>query len=330
MAPTRELAIQIHSETQKFTAPTELRTVCIYGGGSMGEQRSQLRYPCQILIATPGRLIDMLGQRALTLRTMEFLVLDEADRMLDLGFGPQIRQVITEFDMPPAESRQTLLFSATFPREVESLAEEFMRVDVTRIEVGLQDAPSLIEQRFQYCKDGSKFSALLELLSDISGQTLVFAERKRTVDQIEDYLHDEGSSVVGIHGDRDMHTRLAALRAFTSGQAQIMVATDVAARGIDIPSVAHVINVDLPTDLDSYIHRIGRTGRAGRKGIAISFWNEGNGQFLAQLCQHFRRHNQGIPHELEEYAGGGFRTGGQWRGRRMPTPVSYAPVSYRR
>jgi ATP-dependent RNA helicase DDX3X len=181
-----------------------------------------------------------------------------------------------------------------------------------------------------YCPESSKFSALLEVLTEVTGQTLVFAERKRSVDQIEDYLYDEGRAVVAIHGDREMHNRLAALGEFTSGKAQILVATDVAARGIDIPSVAHVINIDLPTDVDSYIHRIGRTGRAGRRGIATSFWNEGNDQFLAQLCQHFKANKQGIPEGLEDYGRGGFRFGGQRRGRGMPRTSSYSNVSYRR
>jgi ATP-dependent RNA helicase DDX3X len=219
--------------------------------------------------------------------------------------------------MPHPEERQTLLFSATFPAEVQNLAARFMRPDVTRIEVGVQDAPSLIEQRFFYCSDSSKFASLLEIIAEVEGQTLVFAERKVTVDHIEDYLFDSGCAVVAIHGDRDMPDRLAALRGFTNGRAKIMVATDVAARGIDIPNVAHVINVDLPADLDSYIHRIGRTGRAGRRGIATSLWNESNAGFLSQLCQHFRKNRQAIPDGLDEFEresrGGG--RGGYARGR---------------
>jgi ATP-dependent RNA helicase DDX3X len=302
LVPTRELALQIETETRKFTDRSNLKAVCIFGGASMGQQLKQLRYATDILIATPGRLIDILQQGNLTLSQVQYLVLDEADRMLDMGFEPQINRIINEADMPDADGRQTLLFSATFPAEVRALATRFMRADVTRIEVGVQDAPSLIEQRFFYCSEGSKFSSLLEVISHVDGQTLVFAERKLNVDRIEEYLYDEGCAVVAIHGDREMADRLAALRGFSSGKAKIMVATDVAARGIDIPSVAHVINLDLPADVDSYIHRIGRTGRAGKKGIATSLWNESNAAFLTQLCQHFRENRQPIPDELEDFA----------------------------
>jgi ATP-dependent RNA helicase DDX3X len=197
----------------------------------------------------------------------------------------------------------------------------------------MQDAPTLIEQRFLYCPDSSKLSALLEVLGEVQGQTLVFAERKRSVDQIEDYLYDEGKAVVAIHGDREMHNRLAALSAFTTGKAAILVATDVAARGIDINDVAHVINVDLPTDVDSYIHRIGRTGRAGKRGIATSFWNEGNDAFLGQICHHFKANRQAIPEGLEEFSRAGSRYGGgraQRGGYGLPRTGSYAHVGYRR
>jgi ATP-dependent RNA helicase DDX3X len=335
LVPTRELALQIQTETNKFTERSDLKTVCVFGGASIGDQLRQLRYARDILIATPGRLIDILQQGHLHLSAVRYLILDEADRMLDMGFEPQIDQVINRFDMPYPENRQTLLFSATFPAEVQDLARRFMRPDVTRIEVGVQDAPSLIEQRFFYCPDSSKFSSLLEIITQVEGQTLVFAERKVTVDHIEEYLFDSGCAVVAIHGDRDMADRLAALRGFTNGRAKIMVATDVAARGIDIPSVAHVINIDLPSDLDSYIHRIGRTGRAGKHGIATSLWNESNGAFLGQLCQHFRDNRQAIPEGLEDFArdnygrgGGGYRRGSRGGGGRgIPRDRSWGNMS---
>jgi ATP-dependent RNA helicase DDX3X len=317
LVPTRELALQIQTETTKFTECSDLKSVCVFGGSPMGDQLRQLRSARDILIATPGRLIDILQHGQLRLQNVRYLVLDEAYRMLDMGFEPQIDEVINHFDMPYPDNRQTLLFSATFPAEVRGLANRFMRRDVTRIEVGLQDPPRLIEQRFLYCTDSSKFSSLLEVISEVEGQTLVFAERKVTVDRIENYLYDSGCSVVAIHGDREMENRLAALRGFTNGRAQIMVATDVAARGIDIPNVAHVINVDLPSDLDSYIHRVGRTGRAGKKGIATSFWNEGNTPVLGQLVRHFRTNGQALPDGLEEFveSGGGRGMGGGGGGR---------------
>jgi ATP-dependent RNA helicase DDX3X len=302
LAPTRELALQIQEHTDKFTHGTHIRTICVYGGTPIYQQLRELNYACHILIATPGRLIDILKRGNLTLSCVQFLILDEADRMLDMGFEPQIREVIEGYDMPPSGSRQTLLFSATFPREVQNLALSYMKKDMTRIEVGLQDAPTLIDQNFEYSPDHSKMSALIDALNKVDGPTLVFAERKQYVDRIEDYLYDEGCAVVAIHGDRDMRDRLAALNAFTNGRARIMVATDVAARGIDIPNVAHVINLDLPTDLDSYIHRIGRTGRAGNRGIATSFWNENNERFLEVLIVHYNQTKQPIPEGLEEFA----------------------------
>ena len=302
LAPTRELALQIQDQTNKFSRGTNIRTVCVYGGTPIYNQLKELNYPCNILIATPGRLIDILKRGNLTLSNVQFLILDEADRMLDMGFEPQIREVIEGYDIPPVSERQTLLYSATFPREVQNLARSFMKPDMTRIEVGLQDAPSLIDKMFEYCPEHSKLSALLGALEKVDGPTLIFAERKTSVDRIEEFLYDEGCAVVAIHGDRDMRDRLAALKAFTNGRAKIMVATDVAARGIDIPNVAHVINLDLPTDLDSYIHRIGRTGRAGRHGVATSFWNETNEPFLQVLINHFNQTNQEIPEGLQDFA----------------------------
>lgn len=340
LVPTRELALQIQTETNKFTNGTGLKTVCVFGGASINDQLRLLRYSCDILIATPGRLIDIMQRGQLHLCAVQHLILDEADRMLDMGFEPQIDKVINGFDMPTPDQRQTLLFSATFPTEVQNLARKFMRPDVTRIEVGMQDAPSLIEQRFLYVPETSKLSALLDVIGEVDGQTLVFAERKVKVDHIEEFLYDEGCHVVAIHGDRDMQDRRAALRGFINGRAKIMIATDVAARGIDIPDVAHVINLDLPNDVDSYIHRIGRTGRAGKRGIATSFWNETNSSFLMTLIAHFRQNRQPIPEGLEEFdrenrksSGGGGSRGHGGRGNRgrgnFPRDHSFNNVNYR-
>lgn len=320
LVPTRELAIQIYKETQKFCGQSPIKTVLVYGGENIKFQLNQFRYGCDILIATPGRLIDIMNHGELSLANVQLLILDEADRMLDMGFQPQISHVIQNFDMPPPQNRQTLLFSATFPDMVKNLALEYMKKDITRIEVGMQDAPSLIEQRFIYVPDRFKLSKLMEIIGDtlvydentdngttidkdklLQHQTLVFAERRNAVDNIEDFLYEEGCHVVAIHGERDMENRQAALRGFTNGKAQIMVATDVAARGLDIPNVSHIINLDLPTDLDTYTHRIGRTGRAGKKGLATSFWNENNVNFLNNLINHLHEARLPIPEGLEEY-----------------------------
>jgi ATP-dependent RNA helicase DDX3X len=300
LVPTRELALQIEQEVHRFTAGTALRVVSVFGGAPGSEQIRQLHRGADIIIATPGRLQDFLDRGHVRLWNVAVLVLDEADRMLDMGFEPQISQVINGYDMPVPGERQTLLFSATFPPEIRDLAQRFMRDGVTRIEVGAQEAPAVIEQRFVHAPEGTKPTALLDAIGSVDGQTLVFAERKSTVDAIEDFLEAEQYRVVAIHGDRDWQMRLAALRGFKNGRADIMVATDVAARGLDIPTVAHVINVDLPGDVDTYIHRIGRTGRAGRHGVATSLWNEHNIEFLLQLCANFRRNRQTIPQELGE------------------------------
>jgi ATP-dependent RNA helicase DDX3X len=248
-------------------------------------------------------MIDHLDRSTVSLRAVSWLILDEADRMLDMGFEPQISRIINGFDMPYPDDRQSLMFSATFPAGVQELAANFMKPDAARIEVGMQDAPSLIEQRFVRVEDGHKFSALLQIISEVDGQTLVFTERKVSVDRIEEYLLDEGCHVVGIHGDREMQQRLAALRSFTVGRAKIMVATDVAARGLDIPNVAHVINMDLPGDVDTYTHRIGRTGRAGKRGLATSFWNDSNGAFLSAYVAHMKQSKLEIPPGLDKFDG---------------------------
>ena len=320
LVPVRELAQQELEQTEHFCSRSNLKVVCIYGGAPMNKQISYLRYGVDILIATPGRLIDFFDRGLISMSNVHYLILDECDKMLDMGFEPQIWQIIKAMDMPPNEQRQNLLFSATFPRAVQQLAQQFMRPNPCRIEVGLQDAPSLIKQRFLYVPALNKMQALLETIKEVPGQTVVFAERKIFVDEIENYLFEQNLPVVAIHGGRDMRDRRDALDLFTTGRATIMVATDVAARGLDIPNVAHVINLDLPTDLDSYTHRIGRTGRAGHKGTATSFWNEANAPLLQQLLVHIRQTRQPIPEGLEEFqhqyekpAGGG---GGGYSGRK--------------
>ena len=316
LVPVRELAQQELDQTEQFCSHSDLKVICIYGGADMRDQISQLRHGVDILIATPGRLIDFLKHGYISMRNVHYLILDECDKMLDMGFEPQIWQIIKEMDMPPNDQRQNLLFSATFPRSVQQLAHQFMRPNPCRIEVGLQDAPSLIKQRFVYVPSQNKLQALLEIIKEIPGQTVVFAERKIFVDEIENYLYDQNLPVVAIHGGRDMVDRTDALDLFTSGRATIMVATDVAARGLDIPNVAHVINLDLPTDLDSYTHRIGRTGRAGHKGTATSFWNEANSSLLQQLVAHIRQTRQPMPEGLEEFQQSYERTTPSYSGRR--------------
>mmetsp|Transcript_4546 Transcript_4546/g.10718 ORF Transcript_4546/g.10718 Transcript_4546/m.10718 type:complete len:390 (-) Transcript_4546:311-1480(-) len=280
LAPTRELAQQIHVETMKFAFQTGIRACIIYGGADMKEQRMDLEKGCDVLIATPGRLTDMTDRGNVSLELIQFFILDEADRMLDMGFEPQVRQIVehTGLGRNSRFPRQNMMFSATFPREVQSMAQDFMS-DYVFITVGrVGSASELISQQVVYAGElKAKVRALEKAIKDNlpkDGLAVVFVETKRSADSLELDLHESGVAVTAIHGDRSQAEREEALQAFKSGANPVLVATDVAARGLDIPNVALVVNFDMPKQLDDYVHRIGRTGRAGRKGVAIAFVNE--------------------------------------------------------
>ncbi|BHF71398.1 ATP-dependent RNA helicase ddx3x [Sparganum proliferum] len=238
LAPTRELASQIHEEARKFSYRSRVRPCVVYGGADMRKQLQELSYGCNLLVATPGRLLDVMDRGRIGLNHIRFLVLDEADRMLDMGFEPQIRKIVEGDAMPPCGSRQTLMFSATFPKQIQP-----------------------------------------------GDRTLIFVETKRGADALEEYLYQEKYSVASIHGDRTQEDRELALNYFRVGVTPILVATAVAARGLDIPNVKHVINYDLPSDIEEYIHRIGRTGRVGNLGKATSFFNEKNRNLAEDLIE---------------------------------------------
>ncbi|EGW31716.1 uncharacterized protein SPAPADRAFT_51698 [Spathaspora passalidarum NRRL Y-27907] len=322
MAPTRELVSQIYDEAKKFAYRSWVRPCVVYGGADIGEQIRNIGKGCDLLVATPGRLKDLLERGRISLSNIKYLVLDEADRMLDMGFEPQIRHIVQECDMPDVNNRQTLMFSATFPRDIQLLAHDFLK-DYVFLSVGRVGSTSEnITQKILYVEDDEKKSVILDLLSaGDAGLTIVFTETKRMADNLADFLYDQGFPATAIHGDRTQYEREKALAAFKNGAAPILVATAVAARGLDIPNVAHVINYDLPSDIDDYVHRIGRTGRAGNVGIATAFFNRNNKNIIKGLIQLLSEANQEVPDFLTKIAressfGGSSRGGRGGRGGR--------------
>lgn len=318
LSPTRELAVQIHEEAIKFTYNSGIIPCVVFGGANPQDQIRQLDRGCDVLVATPGRLMDMLNRGKISLECIKFLVLDEADRMLDMGFEPQIREIVDEFGMPRRDERQTLLFSATFPKEIQRLASDFLK-DYIFLTVGrVGSTTDFINQRVEYCKDSDeeKRGTVLNLLDEVAGLTLIFVETKRGADMLEDFLIRKGYPATSIHGDRSQPERTEALRAFKTGLSPILVATDVAARGLDIPNVTHVINYDMPNDINDYVHRIGRTGRAGNNGLATALITESKSNTVRDLVDLLAEANQEVPQWLEQMAmmsgrsGGGRRRGG--------------------
>jgi ATP-dependent RNA helicase DDX3X len=296
MAPTRELATQIFEEGRKFSFDTGLSICVAYGGAPFGDQMRQIERGCDILVGTPGRLGDMLERARISLERVAFLTLDEADRMLDMGFEPQIREIIDRNGMPTSEEgRITMMFSATFPRPIQRLAADFM-MNPVEIRIGrVGAATELVTQKTIYVEERDKFEALCDMVSAHPGLTLVFVETKRNADMLENRLCQEGYPATSIHGDRTQGEREAALRTFKNGRTPILVATNVAARGLDIDDVAHVINYDMPNDIDDYVHRIGRTGRAGNTGLATSFINDKNGNLCRELATILKDAGQECP-----------------------------------
>ena len=318
IAPTRELAVQIKEECDKFGRSSNVRNVCVYGGSPKGPQARELRSGVEIVIATPGRLIDFLENGTTNLRRVTYLVLDEADRMLDMGFEPQIRKITSQI----RPDRQTLLWSATWPKEVEKLARDLCKEDPVQISVGetnkLQAAATItqkVEIVPQYVKP-RKMMNTLEKIYDDESRIIVFCETKRGCDTLCDELRRDRYPALSIHGDKDQRDRDYCLSQFKQGRCLILVATDVAARGLDVKGIKYVINYDMPGQMEDYIHRIGRTGRAGEKGCAISFFSQKDASKAAELVDILKRADQKVPVDLEEIAwsSGGSRGGGGRKG----------------
>jgi ATP-dependent RNA helicase RhlE len=268
VAPTRELVVQIEENIRTYARYLPLRMATIYGGVSERPQIGALRSGLDLVVATPGRLIDLMGQRHTNFSGIEFLVLDEADRMLDMGFLPPIRQIVKALP----RNRQTLMFSASLSREVEKLTREFQRSPKT-IEIGRRANPAETVTQFVYdVRPDLKSALLLHLLADPTFDTvLVFTRTKRGADRIARKLEAGGIKTGTIHSNRSQNQRLRALKDFKSGAVRVLVATDIAARGIDVDGISHVVNYDFPMHAEDYVHRIGRTGRAHAVGDAISF-----------------------------------------------------------
>lgn len=324
LAPTRELVSQIYDESRKFAYRSWVRPCVVYGGADIGSQLRQIERGCDLLVATPGRLVDLIERGRISLCNIKYLVLDEADRMLDMGFEPQIRRIVEGEDMPNVQDRQTLMFSATFPGYIQQLARDFLK-DYIFLSVGRVGSTSenITQVVMEVKHRDDKISHLLDLLSNNqgSGLTLIFVETKRNADELSDFLQNQNLPATSIHGDRTQRERERALEMFRTGRCPILVATAVAARGLDIPNVTHVINYDLPTDIDDYVHRIGRTGRAGNTGVATAFFDMKDNSGVAQeLLNILKEAKQEIPPFLETAArmksyGGGRGRGGGGRGR---------------
>uniref|UniRef100_A0A0N5A9I7 RNA helicase n=1 Tax=Syphacia muris TaxID=451379 RepID=A0A0N5A9I7_9BILA len=332
LSPTRELSMQIYNESRKFAYRTPITSALLYGGReNYRDQIHKLRLGVHILIATPGRLIDVMEQGYIGLDGCRFLVLDEADRMLDMGFEPQIRQayffcfyytaylIVDLSRMPKKGNRVTAMFSATFPKEIQVLAQDFLMPNYVFLAVGRVGSTSEnIMQKIVWVEEHEKKSFLMDLLDagESTALTLVFVETKRGASDLACYLQKDGYDVVAIHGDLKQSEREKHLETFRTGVAPILVATAVAARGLDIPNVKHVINYDLPSDIDEYVHRIGRTGRVGNVGLATSFFNNKNRNIARDLADLIVETNQELPEWLERLSTDAQRYGTRPKGSR--------------
>jgi superfamily II DNA/RNA helicase len=281
LAPTRELAQQVATQSSRYGQNLRLRTVCLFGGAPYPPQYRELERGVDVLVATPGRLLDHMERGRVDLSQLSLLVLDEADRMLDMGFQEDVERICSR---APA-TRQTVLFSATFDGAAGRLAAELSR-DAVRIDVRTtRTAPVAIEQRVHFADDRAhKYRILDHLLADVgTGQSIVFIATRRDAEMLAGKLQDEGHTAAALHGDMNQRERDRTLTRMRRGGVRTLVATDVAARGLDVPGVTHVINFDLPRQAENYVHRIGRTGRAGASGVAVSLANATERGTLRQI-----------------------------------------------
>ncbi|KAH8419240.1 hypothetical protein KR222_011834 [Zaprionus bogoriensis] len=318
LAPTRELAQQIQQVATEFGSSSYVRNTCVFGGAPKGGQMRDLQRGCEIVIATPGRLIDFLSAGSTNLKRCTYLVLDEADRMLDMGFEPQIRKIVSQI----RPDRQTLMWSATWPKEVKQLAEDFLgnyiQINIGSLELS---ANHNIRQVVDVCDEFSKEDKLKSLLSDIydtsenPGKIIIFVETKRRVDNLVRFIRSFGVRCGAIHGDKSQSERDFVLREFRSGKSNILVATDVAARGLDVDGIKYVINFDYPQNSEDYIHRIGRTGRSNTKGTSFAFFTKNNAKQAKALVDVLREANQEINPALENLARNSRYDGGGGRSR---------------
>lgn len=318
LAPTRELAVQIKEECDKFGASSEIKNTVVYGGVPKGKQLGALRSGVEIVIATPGRLIDHLEQGNTNLKRVTYLVMDEADRMLDMGFEQQLRKIVSQI----RPDRQVLMWSATWPPAVQNLARDYLN-DYYQVTVGSLELSGNkdVTQEVVVCSDHDKYGNLLRYLKENltdKDRVLVFVETKKGCDMLTRSLRADSFQARAMHGDKSQDERDWVLREFKNRQSTLLCATDVAARGLDVDDIRMVVNFDMPNDMENYIHRIGRTGRAGKKGTAVSFFvADKNARMARELSEILARTDQNIPNELQalsSFSGG--RGGGRGRGRR--------------
>jgi len=308
LAPTRELAIQIDEEARKFGKPSGIRTTCCYGGAPKHEQLADLRSGTHSLIGTPGRINDFLEAGQVRLDKVVKLVLDEADRMLDMGFEPQIRKILAKVP----RQRHSLFFTATWPPSIRRLASEFLS-EPYRVQIGNRDelkGNQDITQIIKPCNMGNKNTILMQVLqqagvadrSNSAGKGIVFCGTKRMCDQLADQLRRNGVPCASIHGDKGQREREQALGDLRSARIKLLVATDVAARGLDVKGITIVVNYDVPSNTEDYVHRIGRTGRAGQKGYAVALITDRDAHALRGIIQVMKRTNQEVPEEVQRMA----------------------------
>ena len=280
LAPTRELADQVYDNVVEYCKPTPLRATVVFGGVDIGPQRDALRHGCEILVATPGRLLDHIEQKNVNLSHVSILVLDEADRMLDMGFLPDLDRIVRL--LPPG--RQSLLFSATFSNEIRKLGRTYLK-NPAEIDVAARNATADNVTQIAYPLSGSEKRAAVVHLVRSRGfnQVIVFSNTKIGTSRLAHQLERDGIKAESIHGDKSQLDRMKALEAFKAGELEVLVATDVAARGLDVAGVPCVINYDLPYNAEDYIHRIGRTGRAGASGEAIAFYAPDEERYLLDI-----------------------------------------------
>lgn len=340
LLPTRELALQVEETLQKLARNIGLRTAVLIGGASMHMQIQTLRRNPHIIVATPGRLIDHLTQKNVSLNDVKILILDEADRMLDMGFAPQIKRILQAV---PKE-RQTLLFSATMPAEISAIAASHMKLPV-RVEIARSGtAAEMVEHELFVIPKNDKLRLLEKLLNEYHGTILVFSRTKHGAKKIARAVREMGHAANEIHSNRTLAQRKEALSGFKSGKYRILVATDIAARGIDVIGIELVINFDLPDAAEDYVHRIGRTGRAGRSGKAISFATPDQKSDVNQIERLVRMqlsisklpelppHRRPVPEEREyrdfppRHGGGGRGFGGR-SGSRSPSHSGQRPTN---
>jgi len=301
LVPTRELAQQIEGESLKFAAAYQIRIACVFGGqGNRSQQMRQLSIRPQLVVATPGRLIDFINSGNTNLNRVSYLVLDEADRMLDMGFEPQIREIV---DQIPTRERQTLMWSATWPRKIQGLARDFFNNPI-RVNIGSMElaANPKVNQKFIVCETYQRYTHIVDLINENpQTKTLIFVSTKHGCNDLGERLLTSCKKlrIAVLHGDKTQQQRNNILIDFRKNLLHLVVATDVAARGIDVSDIARVINFDFPQNIESYIHRIGRTARGGKTGDSISFFTPVDFHIIRDLIDVLNRASHPIPKELQ-------------------------------